>query len=83
MGRMYRSACSDSNCYITADGTAPGPELPYTNVVLVNPNQALPTADVYKAYKNSGAAFSKISQFAKPPNDGFRSARGTAQGTLQ
>jgi 4-diphosphocytidyl-2-C-methyl-D-erythritol kinase len=59
----------DSNCYITAEGTEAGPELPYTNIVLVNPNQALPTADVYKAYKNSSAAFSKPAQFGNVPAD--------------
>lgn len=57
------------NCYITADGTAMGPELPHTNIVLVNPGKALATADVYKTFKNDGGIFSGAAQFSETPPD--------------
>jgi 4-diphosphocytidyl-2-C-methyl-D-erythritol kinase len=55
--------------YITAEGPKTGPELPYTNIVLVNPGKALSTATVYKAYKESPAAFSGTAQFKDIPRD--------------
>src|SRR5580658_8303462 len=36
---------SPDSCYMTAEGPVPAPELPYTNIVLVNPGKALSTAD--------------------------------------
>lgn len=40
-----------ANCYLKDTGTImdPAPPLPLTHIVLVNPNQALPTPAVYKA----------------------------------
>ena len=57
------------SCYITAEGTEPGPELPYTNIVLVNPGRALATADVYKAYKDGGPVFSHVARLENIPPD--------------
>jgi 4-diphosphocytidyl-2-C-methyl-D-erythritol kinase len=44
--------CLDAEtCYFRDTGSVmdPGPALPHTDIVLVNPNKALPTPDVYKA----------------------------------
>jgi 4-diphosphocytidyl-2-C-methyl-D-erythritol kinase len=57
------------NCYITAEGMETGPELPYANIVLVNPGKALGTVDVYKAYRQGGSPFSKTARFSSAPAD--------------
>ncbi len=54
---------------MTATGTIAAPVLPYADIVLVNPNKALPTADVYRAYKNSGHAFSPQTQITDAPEN--------------
>jgi 4-diphosphocytidyl-2-C-methyl-D-erythritol kinase len=62
--------CLDlAGCYMTPDGTAPAPELPHTDIVLVNPGRALATAAVYKTYKESGGAFSPAARLPNPPAD--------------
>ena len=58
-----------ANCYMTADGIETGPDLPHTDIVLVNPGTALPTAAVYKAYKESGQPFSCRAVFESEPAD--------------
>lgn len=55
--------------HITPAGTAPAPELPHTDIVLVNPGKPLPTPDVYRAYRESGAAFSQPMPLTEPPKD--------------
>ena len=57
------------NNYITASGTEKGPSLPYADIVLINPNKALPTADVYKTYKDGAPAFSAMAQLQEAPKD--------------
>ena len=57
------------SCYITAEGTTSGPDLPHSNIVLVNPGQALGTADVYKAFKDGGGIFSNAAPFEETPAD--------------
>ena len=58
------------SCYMTAGGTAPGPRLPHTDIVLVNPNMALATAGLsYKAYKEGGFAFSPVARLEETPPD--------------
>jgi 4-diphosphocytidyl-2-C-methyl-D-erythritol kinase len=56
-------------CYMTSKDTAPGPELPHTNIVLVNPGKPLATADVYKACREQGGAFSRAAPFKEEPVD--------------
>ncbi|MDX2028351.1 MAG: 4-(cytidine 5'-diphospho)-2-C-methyl-D-erythritol kinase [Alphaproteobacteria bacterium] len=57
------------NNYITESGTAPAPDLPHADLVLVNPNKPLPTADVYKAFKQNMCRFSPEAQLTAPPVD--------------
>jgi 4-diphosphocytidyl-2-C-methyl-D-erythritol kinase len=54
--------------YMTATGTAPAPEMPYVDVVLVNPNKGLPTVDVYRTY-SSGGAFSPEARLGHEPKN--------------
>jgi 4-diphosphocytidyl-2-C-methyl-D-erythritol kinase len=55
--------------YITPHGTDEAPQLPHTDIVLVNPGKPLPTPEVYRVYRESGAAFSKAMPLAgEPPN---------------
>ena len=55
------------NNYITADGTEPAPELPNVGIVLVNPNQALPTPTVYKTFREGGYGFTPESRLTEVP----------------
>jgi len=57
------------SAYMTSSGTIPAPVLPYTDIVLVNPNKTLPTVDVYQTYKNGTAHFSPQAQLEGPPKD--------------
>lgn len=58
-----------ANNYMKAIGTEPAPELPYADIVLVNPNKALSTPLVYKAYRDSRHNFSPLASFADAPKD--------------
>lgn len=55
------------NNYMTATGTMPAPPLPRADVVLVNPNKALPTPEVYKEYRNGNDPFSPLSRLQHVP----------------
>jgi 4-diphosphocytidyl-2-C-methyl-D-erythritol kinase len=55
--------------YMTVDGTDPASELPYADIVLVNPGKALSTADVYKTFKDDSGIFSSMARLEKPPTD--------------
>ncbi|MGE3624672.1 MAG: 4-(cytidine 5'-diphospho)-2-C-methyl-D-erythritol kinase [Bdellovibrionales bacterium] len=57
------------NCYITADGMAPGPELPHTHIVLANPGMGLGTAGVYQAFREGGDRFSPAARLKEIPRD--------------
>jgi 4-diphosphocytidyl-2-C-methyl-D-erythritol kinase len=57
------------NNYMTAEGTSPAPSLPHTDVVLVNPNKALPTPDVYKAFRDGSYGFTPKAQLTEPPRN--------------
>jgi len=57
-----------ANNYLTATGTEPAPTLPKASIILVNPNKALPTPDVYKVFKDSGHPFSPGAQLTSPPS---------------
>ena len=57
------------SCYMTAEGTDSAPELPHTDIVLVNPGKTLPTADVYKTFKDDGGIFSSEARLDGPPKD--------------
>lgn len=57
------------NNYLTADGTTTAPALPYADIVMVNPNKALPTPDVYKIFRDGNYPFSPLAQLAAPPKD--------------
>ncbi|HUY68217.1 MAG TPA: 4-(cytidine 5'-diphospho)-2-C-methyl-D-erythritol kinase [Alphaproteobacteria bacterium] len=64
------AACLDGDTlYLTPGGTESGPELPHTDIVLVNPGKGLATADVYKAFRQSGAPFSPEARFESYPKD--------------
>jgi len=76
--RLYRIAaslgqdvpcCIDAaTCYFRDIGnvTDPGPDLPHTDIVLVNPNKPLPTPEVYKARQG---AFSGAGRFEEDPQN--------------
>jgi 4-diphosphocytidyl-2-C-methyl-D-erythritol kinase len=53
---------TESN-YITATGTVPAHDIPYADILLINPNKPLSTPDVYKNYKNNPHNFSSPSPF--------------------
>ena len=55
------------NNYMTATGVMPAPPLPRADIVLVNPNQALPTPGVYKEYRNGNDPFSPLSRLERAP----------------
>lgn len=57
----------DANNYMTADGVIPAPRLPRADIVLVNPNKALPTPAVFKEFKNGGYPFSPLSRLETGP----------------
>ena len=58
------------NNYMTAEGTLPAQhDLPRVALVLVNPNQALPTPAVFCAFKESGASFITPARLTKEPVD--------------
>jgi 4-diphosphocytidyl-2-C-methyl-D-erythritol kinase len=64
------AACIEAdNVYLTPEGIESALPLPYTNIVLVNPNKGLSTAEVYKAYRTSGDAFSPEARFEREPKD--------------
>jgi 4-diphosphocytidyl-2-C-methyl-D-erythritol kinase len=58
-----------ANNYITAEGTAPAPNLPHVAVVLMNPNKALPTPAVYKKFREGGFSFSPLARLTTTPAD--------------
>jgi 4-diphosphocytidyl-2-C-methyl-D-erythritol kinase len=60
--------CLDAvTCYFRDVGnvTDPGPDLPHTDIVLVNPNKALPTSAVYKAREGAFAAPARLERDPK------------------
>jgi 4-diphosphocytidyl-2-C-methyl-D-erythritol kinase len=57
------------NNYITPTGVMPAHELPYVDILLVNPNKILPTPDVYQTYKNNAHDFSPSAQITNVPQD--------------
>jgi 4-diphosphocytidyl-2-C-methyl-D-erythritol kinase len=57
------------NNRMTATGTEPAAALPYADIVLVNPNKALATPAVYKAFRESSHDFSPHASFADAPKD--------------
>jgi 4-diphosphocytidyl-2-C-methyl-D-erythritol kinase len=57
------------NNYMTATGVIPAPPLPRADIVLVNPNHALPTPDVYKEYRNGKDPFSPLSRLTSAPKN--------------
>lgn len=66
LGQDIPCCLAAQTCYFRDIGnvTDPGPALPLTHIVLVNPNQSLPTPSVYKA-RTGG--FSAPSQLTKVP----------------
>jgi 4-diphosphocytidyl-2-C-methyl-D-erythritol kinase len=67
LGQDVVSCLVIQNNYLTAQGTAPAPKLPSVACVLVNPGKGLPTPDVYKVCRESGAAFSPSAQLTESP----------------
>jgi 4-diphosphocytidyl-2-C-methyl-D-erythritol kinase len=57
------------NTYMTASGTKAAPDLPYADIVLVNPLQGLATPKVYQTYRQGTQAFSATAQLTKAPQD--------------
>lgn len=60
---------SITNTYMTASGTAPAPELPYADIVLVNPLQGLATPKVYQTYREGTQGFSNKAHLTKAPQN--------------
>jgi 4-diphosphocytidyl-2-C-methyl-D-erythritol kinase len=56
-------------CYMTADGSTEGPDLPFCHIVLVNPGKGLSTADVYQAYREGGGSFTPAARLKEAPSD--------------
>ena len=69
LGQDVLSCLTVENNYLTPEGTASAPALPYADCLLVNPGKPLPTPSVYKACRESGAAFSSPAQLSGPPRD--------------
>src|SRR5262249_30611140 len=57
------------NNYLTKNGTAPAPDLPHTNILLINPNKGLPTPAVYKEFRDKGDPFSPETRLRETPRD--------------
>lgn len=57
------------NNYMTATGVVAAPALPRADIVLVNPNQALPTPGVYKEYRNGNDGFSPLARLEHVPKN--------------
>ena len=55
------------NVYMTASGVDTAPVLPTMGVVLVNPNKALPTPEVFRAFKDGHHAFSPLARLTHGP----------------
>ncbi len=68
LGQDVPCCIAGETCYFRDIGnvTDPGPELPFTDIVLVNPNKSLPTPAVYKAREG---AFQPAAQLEKAPAD--------------
>ncbi len=62
LGQDVPCCLEASTCYFRDIGnvTDPGPELPHTDIVLVNPNKALPTPAVYKAFSPPFTAMARL-----------------------
>lgn len=67
LGQDVLACLAIENNYLTAEGTAPAPELPHADCVLVNPGKPLPTPEVYKVCRESGAAFSPAAPLDEAP----------------
>ena len=67
LGQDTPCCLNAATCYFQGIGdiTEPGPDLPHTDIVLVNPNKALPTPEVYKARQGNFAA---PARFDREPN---------------
>jgi 4-diphosphocytidyl-2-C-methyl-D-erythritol kinase len=57
------------NSYMTTTGTSTAPQLPYADIVLVNPNKVLATPSVYQTYRESSQDFSPHAAFDEAPKD--------------
>jgi 4-diphosphocytidyl-2-C-methyl-D-erythritol kinase len=68
-GQDVPACLAIENNYLTAEGTALAPDLPHADCVLVNPGKGLSTPAVYKAYRESGNAFSPHAQLQAAPED--------------
>ncbi len=68
LGQDIPCCLEAATCYFRDIGNAvdPGPALPHTDIVLVNPNEPLPTPAVYKA--RSGP-FASAARFEKAPQN--------------
>ncbi|MDD3181777.1 MAG: 4-(cytidine 5'-diphospho)-2-C-methyl-D-erythritol kinase [Alphaproteobacteria bacterium] len=62
LGQDIPCCLAAQTCYFRDIGnvTDPGPELPLTHIVLVNPNQSLPTPSVYKARTGGFSASAQL-----------------------
>ncbi len=69
LGQDVLSCLVVENNYLTPQGTAPAPDLPYADCVLVNPGKGLPTPSVYKLCRERGAEFSPAAQLPESPRN--------------
>jgi 4-diphosphocytidyl-2-C-methyl-D-erythritol kinase len=67
LGQDVPCCLGAATCYFCDIGnvTDPGPDLPYTDIVLVNPNKALPTPDVFKARQGDFTPAARFQQVPK------------------
>lgn len=68
LGQDVPCCLENKTCYFTGIGDVlePGPQLPHTNIVMVNPNKALSTASVFRARKGD---FSSRAELETVPTD--------------
>lgn len=78
LGQDVPCCVAAQTCYFRGIGdiTDPGPLLPPTNIVLVNPNKAVPTPAVFKARSGSFSS-------SAPPMDSLADARALAEALSQ
>src|SRR5262249_26243326 len=67
LGQDVPSCLRIENNYLTPEGIAPAPNLPHVDCVLINPGKGLPTPDVYRVCRESGATFSSLARLPEAP----------------
>ncbi|MGE4351395.1 MAG: 4-(cytidine 5'-diphospho)-2-C-methyl-D-erythritol kinase [Bdellovibrionales bacterium] len=71
LGQDIPCCLSAESCYFKdiGDVTDPGPALPLTHLIMVNPNKSLPTPSVYKARTGSFSPISRLNETPQTPQE--------------